>query len=172
MHFRPLGIDEVSLVHDLLLRAYLPAYAHFWEDGGQWYVERMYNTDRLREEFREAGARFFAVEAENRAAGILKLLLADTSETRGGVHLQRLYLLPAVQGRGIGQHALQFTYEMARNAERMTIYLTAMDQSPARHFYEKAGFITFRQQRLPYPGMRDEMRMLNWMKRPVPVLQA
>jgi GNAT superfamily N-acetyltransferase len=54
--------------------------------------------------------------------------------------LERLYLLPAYQRQGIGSFLLQRLIEEAKS-ERAVLRLTVLEVNPARHFYERHGFI-------------------------------
>jgi GNAT superfamily N-acetyltransferase len=54
--------------------------------------------------------------------------------------LERLYLLPAYQNRGIGGFLLERLKKDAETA-RMAVRLTVLEVNPARRFYERHGFI-------------------------------
>lgn len=54
--------------------------------------------------------------------------------------LDKLYLLPAYQRRGLGSLLLQRLIEDARSAQ-VRLRLTVLEVNPARHFYERHGFV-------------------------------
>jgi GNAT superfamily N-acetyltransferase len=54
--------------------------------------------------------------------------------------LDKLYLLPVYQNRGIGTHLLKRLMDDAKLA-RMPLRLTVLEVNPARHFYERCGFV-------------------------------
>jgi GNAT superfamily N-acetyltransferase len=54
--------------------------------------------------------------------------------------LDKLYLLPAYQRRGVGGYLLRRLIEDAKSA-RVGLRLTILEVNPARRFYERHGFV-------------------------------
>lgn len=54
--------------------------------------------------------------------------------------LHKLYVLPAYQKQGIGGHVLDCLIEEAKSAQA-ALLLTVLEVNPARHFYERHGFV-------------------------------
>jgi GNAT superfamily N-acetyltransferase len=54
--------------------------------------------------------------------------------------LEKIYLLPAHQKQGTGSFLLQCLIEEAKS-EQAVLRLTVLEVNPARHFYERHGFI-------------------------------
>lgn len=54
--------------------------------------------------------------------------------------LAKLYLLPAFQGDGLGSRLLEQLIADA-GMLRMPLRLTVLEVDPARHFYERHGFV-------------------------------
>jgi GNAT superfamily N-acetyltransferase len=54
--------------------------------------------------------------------------------------LDKLYLLPAFQRRGIGDYLLHRLIEDAKSAQ-VGLRLTVLEVNPARRFYERHGFV-------------------------------
>jgi GNAT superfamily N-acetyltransferase len=57
--------------------------------------------------------------------------------------LDKLYLLPAFQNRGIGGYLLQRLIDDAK-ATQVALRLTVLEVNPARRFYERHGFVLTR----------------------------
>jgi GNAT superfamily N-acetyltransferase len=57
-----------------------------------------------------------------------------------GWFLDKLYLLPAYQNRGIGSYLLQRLIDDAKAAQ-IVLQLTVLEVNPARRFYERHGFV-------------------------------
>ncbi len=57
-----------------------------------------------------------------------------------GLHLDHFYLLPEWQGRGLGSRVLRKLLTHA-DAWQVPIYLGALRESPANHFYQRHGFV-------------------------------
>jgi GNAT superfamily N-acetyltransferase len=58
----------------------------------------------------------------------------------GDWFLDKLYLLPDYQSRGIGSYLLQRLIDDARAAD-VELRLTVLEVNPARRFYERHGFV-------------------------------
>ncbi len=63
----------------------------------------------------------------------------QVEETRHIVHLQQLFVLPAMRNRGLGTEFLTWMKERA-DRKRKDLTLEVMTNNPARHLYERLGF--------------------------------
>ncbi|HLG48524.1 MAG TPA: GNAT family N-acetyltransferase [Reyranella sp.] len=63
----------------------------------------------------------------------------QVEETRHIVHLQQLFVLPAVRNRGLGTSFLTWMKERAER-KRKDLTLEVMTNNPARRLYERLGF--------------------------------
>ncbi len=63
----------------------------------------------------------------------------QVEETRHIVHLQQLFVLPAVRNRGLGTSVLTWMKERAER-KRKDLTLEVMTNNPARRLYERLGF--------------------------------
>lgn len=159
-------------VRALMYRIYPSAYEYLWQDGGRWYLEQMYTVEGLRAELADPTAHCWIITALGEEQGFLKLIeQSQPGEEDGrGLYLQRLYLLPAARGRGLGHQLMQFTFEWARQHGCTYVWLEAMEVSRARNFYARYGFEARGCRRLDFPGMHDEMRGLLLMRAALPQL--
>ena len=66
--------------------------------------------------------------------------LIGVDRSSDGWFLDKLYLLPAYQNRGIGSYLLQRLIDDA-NAAQVELRLTVLEVNPARRFYERHGFV-------------------------------
>ena len=104
----------------------------------RWMIERLFGWDQAREE--EKFARFFKLDeariitADGRSVGWIQEQVDDTS-----INLGSLYVMPAMQRRGIGTHVLRTLLAHA-TAQSKTITLAVVKINPALHFYQKHGF--------------------------------
>lgn len=103
-------------------------------------ITRLFGWDQRREE--EKFARFFKLEevriitADGGDVGWIQEQISGTS-----INLGSFYVLPAMQGRGIGTQALRLLLERAAR-ESKTVTLAVVKINPARQFYEERGFRT------------------------------
>jgi len=104
----------------------------------RWIIECLFGWDEERED-RKFAEQFKLEEvriitADGRDAGWLQTQPAD-----GAVYLGQLYVVPALQRRGIGTEVLGRVIAEARNQGK-AITLSVVKINPARRLYETLGF--------------------------------
>jgi GNAT superfamily N-acetyltransferase len=112
--------DFVLRVTEACMRRYVE------QTWGRW------DAELTRSQFSAATHRI--VECGGRDIGCIQL-----TETAEGLHLQRLFLLPEHQNRGIGTRLMRDILERARAAGK-PVRLRVLAVNPARRFYERLGF--------------------------------
>ena len=101
-------------------------------------IERLFGWDQTREERNFAG--FFKVEevriiiADEQDVGWIQEQVEDRT-----INLGSFYVMPAMQGRGIGTKVLGILLTRAADQSK-AMTLAVVKINPARHFYEKRGF--------------------------------
>ena len=101
-------------------------------------IERLFGWDKSREE--KNFARFFKLDevriitVDGQDVGWIQEQIFDR-----GINLGSFYVVPSMQGRGIGTEVLRMLLERAAS-ESKAITLAVMKINPSRHFYEKRGF--------------------------------
>jgi GNAT superfamily N-acetyltransferase len=101
-------------------------------------IERLFGWDQAREE--RNFARFFKLDE-------VSIITADGQDVGwiqeqvdgGTINLGSLYVVPAMQGRGIGTRVLNILLGRAASQSK-AITLAVVKMNPARYFYEKHGF--------------------------------
>jgi GNAT superfamily N-acetyltransferase len=58
----------------------------------------------------------------------------------GGPWIPEIFVVPSLQGRGIGTHLLAFAARTCRESGRERLGLTVTDANPAKRLYERFGF--------------------------------
>ncbi len=101
-------------------------------------IERLFGWDQTQEERNFAG--FFKVEevriiiADGHDVGWIQEQVEDRT-----INLGSFYVMPAMQGRGIGTKVLEILLTHAADQSK-AMTLAVVKINPARHFYEKRGF--------------------------------
>jgi GNAT superfamily N-acetyltransferase len=101
-------------------------------------IERLSGWDQTREERNFAG--FFKVDE-------VRIITADDQDVgwiqgkveNGTINLGSFYVMPAMQGRGIGTKVLDTLLARAADQSK-AMTLAVIKINPARYFYEKRGF--------------------------------
>ena len=118
----------------------------------EYMMEWMYAPESLRRQMDE-GHRFFIAEAEGIAQGYASFRFDGTDGAGVPVfHLEKLYVMPASQGRGVGRMLLGAVVSDVREAVgggRARIELNVNRDNPAVGFYRKLGLRVLRQGDFP-----------------------
>jgi len=171
--FTPLTVADAPALSEVALRAYRDHYLDYWYDRGEWYMQHSFAIDQLATELADQNARYFMVNLDSKPVGFLKVNLdkplpcsdlsgngkgSPTVSQTDGFELERIYLVKTVTGHGVGQVAMNFVETMARKRGKQTLWLKAMDSSPALGFYKRLGFQQHGTHRLHFPQMKEDLR--------------
>jgi len=104
-----------------------------------YMLARMYALDVLRDEIRSQGIRYDRLLVEDELAGFASY--GPTAET-GVVKLHKLYLLPELQGHGLGSRLLQHVEREVRagGAHRLILFVNKRN-ARAIKAYQRNGFV-------------------------------
>ena len=101
----------------------------------QYMLNLFYTPEALRRQILEEKQSFLLVEEGEEPIGFA----AWSPLAEPGVYkLNKLYVLPGIQGRGTGKAMLEFIYEAIRGARALRLNVNRHNK--ARQFYEKMGF--------------------------------
>lgn len=170
---QPITLEDQPALFELMNRIYPPAYAHFWQDQGHWYINSLYTPDNLKKELQEKGSYYYFVRScrparqvresvyskEYTTIGILKVIENCTypeQSDKQSFKVHRIYLDTTIQGKGIGRQLMQYAQTRAQETGHQLIWLDAMDQHPqAMSFYHKLGYTKGSLQRLDLELLHD-----------------
>jgi GNAT superfamily N-acetyltransferase len=162
-----LSVADQPHLYRLMQRIYPPVYAYLWPDGGRWYVHSQYNERKVARELADETAAYYFVRLDGQPVGIVRMEDDRPLPERPGLRaskLHRLYLDPAIHGRGVGRVVMEWVSGSRRDMGYDLIWLEAMDTATAAlAFYERMGFTITAPFTLPtplmYPGCRGMYRM-------------
>lgn len=108
----------------------------------EYMMEWMYSKDSLLKQFSE-GDVFFIAFKENIPCGYMSIHHEESIEVETDIyHLQKLYVMPTMQGNGIGKLLLETAFNYARenkNKGRARIELNVNRNNKAVGFYKRMG---------------------------------
>ncbi len=164
--FTELRVADAPALSDIALRAYRDHYLDYWYDRGEWYMQHSFAPTQLATELADPNVRYFTVRFHNEPVGFLKVnthkavpnSTLPTHSEQNSLELERIYLVKAATGHGVGQAAMQFVETMARVQGKQTLWLKSMDSSLALGFYKRMGFQEHGTHRLTFPQMKEELR--------------
>jgi len=165
LQLQPVLASDFELLYDLMSEVYPPAYAHFWEDNGNWYVNSQYSKEKIKEELENNNAEYYFIIFNNEIVGNFRFIweekLVNLDEEKQ-VKLHRLYLHPKTQGNGIGKNLVAWLIKLSVKKGYKIIWLDGMNEQPqAFEFYQKLGFQYFSHVFLNFNQMHDEFRKMS-----------
>ena len=137
--------------------SYCQHYLHLWENQDPtYYIENAFRSKVVQKEWEDPEVLLYLIYLETLPVGILKIILDKVINGENKINclfLERIYLLAAYTGKGIGQAALEFTETLARKKGQNHICLETMQKGPALDFYQKNGYAILGVKQLDFPGM-------------------
>ena len=102
-----------------------------------YMLELMYNEAELLNQI-NSGHTFLIAEENEKALGFAGFSQVDIEEHI--YKLEKLYILPETQGRGLGKHMVNEVLELVSMAGGKSLILNVNKYNNAREFYKKIGF--------------------------------
>lgn len=162
---------DALLLSEVALKAYADHYLHLWHDRGKWYIEKYFSVEKLETELKDENAVFFLAYYNVSPVGFIKLNInapLDGEEEKKCMELERIYLSKDAAGKGIGRKLVELTFAIGKENNRGIIWLKAMDSSEGPiAFYKKMGFEISGTYKLKHTLMKEELRGMVIMKRPI-----
>lgn len=129
------------------------------------YMAGAFSTVQLEKEMERAGSCFYFVEYEGQPCGYIKLNRCQAQSDlhlEGSMELERIYIMEAFQGLGLGAMVIRESCRLARAAGMDFLWLGVWEKNTrAIAFYERMGFVTFGTH--PYDIGKD--RQTDWLMR-------
>lgn len=114
------------------------------QDQIDFMLEKNYTVEGLAESMVN-GQFFYVLKEDGIGQGFIAL---KTLEDR--VRIEKLYLMPGVQGKGFGKTLIEFASEKTVLKGRGILELNVNRNNPAYHFYLKQGFKVVQTVDIPY----------------------
>ncbi|MDP2060168.1 MAG: GNAT family N-acetyltransferase [Flavobacteriaceae bacterium] len=152
-------IDRLDELVAVSRKAYIDNYRHIWTDSGANYLEKNFSQEVLEKDFLDANIVYFFVSKNDENIGFVKLHLDSAVENHTSaesIYLERLYLKKAYCGRGIGAEVMRKLFEFSEKHVKKVMWLRAMPSTPTVKFYERLGFRTVAEGKIPFPFIKPE----------------
>jgi ribosomal protein S18 acetylase RimI-like enzyme len=139
MHIRRAQLHELPILESLARQIWPSTYAHIISQAQiDFMLNWMYSFAALKTQF-EAGHEFFILQAAGLDSGFMALesvKLGELSELK----INKLYVLPSLQGKGAGRALINKAIERAKANQASSIFLQVNKANEAKNFYLKLGF--------------------------------
>lgn len=133
-----LGKDDIFLVNHLAHKVWPVAFKDILEkDQIDYMLDWMYNIPTLEEQVM-TGILYYIVKENGVAKGFLGV--EPNYPDADFLRIHKLYMLPDVQGKGMGRVLLNKAIDVAFDLDLHTIHLNVNRFNKAVQFYEHCGF--------------------------------
>ncbi len=113
------------------------------------YLSSTFSEEKIADEFKGNGAKFFIVEENGKAVGFCKVKASEIPEEledHRPIEIERIYAIKDSIGKGVGKAMMEHCIAYARENGFDVIWLGVWEHNqPAIAFYKKGGFEFFGQ---------------------------
>lgn len=148
MIIRQAEYSDITAINHLAHETWWPTYTDVIPDEQiRFMLEDMYSEKALQQQI-ESGMNFLLAESDDKPLGFAAFSI--TEPENHVFKLQKLYVLPAAQGMGIGKKLLAEVTKMAKKSQGEVLELNVNRKNPAFEFYKKLGFEVYQTVDIPY----------------------
>ncbi len=158
----PLSRKLFGTYIDVGTRAYNQHYLHLWKNQDPTpYLQCSFTLKVLEKEERDRNTELYLVYRHTEPVGIVKVTkdrALGPYPARDALLVDKIYLLNAYSGMGIGRAVLDLTISRAQELEKKVLWLDTMQNGPALRFYLKNGFEIHGEAQLEFPTSLEKER--------------
>lgn len=141
--------QDAIIIHQLANQIYYVTYHQILsKDQMDFMLDKSYTEKALMEAMQDDQDFYLLKNSNQHAVGFMALKSKSASILR----IEKLYLLPVVQGKGCGSQMIDFAKEEALNRSNNTLELNVNRRNKAYYFYLKQGFKVTQEVDIPYFG--------------------
>jgi len=146
--FRRVAPEEADLLLQVAESTFRAGFEHLNEPSQfEAYMKEAFSIEQTQRELATEGSEFYFAVLSNQVVGYIKLNhgAAQTDlQTEPGMELQRIYVVPDMQGRKIGQQLLDESIKIGRGRDFPYLWLGVWEKNEgAIRFYKRHGFVQF-----------------------------
>ncbi len=135
---RAADLDDINTIGFLAHETWPTAYgATHSQEQISYMLNLFYAPKALATQMNTDKHRFLLAELDDEAVGFASFSAIDGE---GTYKLHKLYVLPSLQGKGVGRLLLEFICDELKHLKASALRLNVNRLNAARHFYEKLGF--------------------------------
>lgn len=148
LNIRHARLEEAKIIHQLAHLIYYPTYTGILSKGQMDFMLQKSYTEEALKESMMTDQIFYLVLYNDIPVGFMALKEKDSRVLR----IEKLYILPETQGKGIGKELIDFTRIQAQASGKATLELNVNRGNTAYEFYKKVGFKVVEEVDIPYYG--------------------
>lgn len=132
--------NDIPLIQSLARLSWEAAYAEILSaEQREYMLSTMYSSVEINSQMQNRNYHYYLIY-ENEGENAVGFIGFEHGYEKGTTKLHRIYLLPEVQGKGIGTKALEFLKKAVAESPDRRIILNVNKVNRARATYEKNGF--------------------------------
>lgn len=130
--------EQLAIVKSLAYKIWPNAYENILSNQQLNYMlEMFYSIDSLEKQF-DNGHVFLLIEDDQNFIGFASYEINCNNSNK--TKLQKLYVLPEIQGKGIGKQVIDYIKEKVVLSNNLALFLNVNKYNTAKDFYQKYGF--------------------------------
>jgi ribosomal protein S18 acetylase RimI-like enzyme len=130
--------EQLAIVKNLAYKIWPNAYETILSRAQLDYMlEMIYSIDSLEKQF-NIGHVFILIEDDQNFIGFASYELNYNNSNK--TKLQKLYVLPEIQGKGIGKQVIDYIKDKVVLSNNVALFLNVNKFNKAKDFYQKYGF--------------------------------
>lgn len=151
MRIRPATLADIAAIRQVAHDTWPHTYREILSAEQITYMlSRMYDVQTLQRQMQDEGHRFFlACDLQDEVVGFAGFQ-PDYQGQGGMAKLHKLYLLPSLQGQGVGKQLLQACVQGAQALGQTQLQLNVNRYNRAVAFYRHCGFEILREEVLDF----------------------
>lgn len=135
---RAFQLDELHHVTDLAHKIWPSTFAEILStDQIDYMLKWMYTPSTLEKQCAD-GHQFYGIEMDGEWVGFMGVELKHP--TIDAIKIHKLYVLPALHGKGLGREFIQFAVDLGRQGGFKQLLLNVNRYNKAVSFYQHIGF--------------------------------
>jgi ribosomal protein S18 acetylase RimI-like enzyme len=144
---RVAGLEDIPSIREVAEKTWYVTYQSIMTKAQSDYMfDMMYSVDSLTAQI-SSGQVFFLAFEDVALCGYVSV----EHEAEDLFHIHKIYVDPAMQGRGLGRRLIEQAFDFAKNKAtgHCVVELNVNRDNKARFFYEKMGLVIDRQRDFP-----------------------
>lgn len=158
----PLDEAGIDLYIQLGKDTYNEHYLYLWKNKiPVEYFQTYYTREKVRAELQDPDLSHFIIFSKEIPIGIVKLNVNELSDINlepPSVLLEKIYMLNAYSGKGIGGQVIRLLEGQLKRQGVRTLWLETMKKGKTLSFYQRRGFEIIGEKQLHYRNIKDEER--------------
>jgi len=135
-------LDDIPGIHTLAWKIFPETYKDILsKEQSDYMMEWMYSEENLKKQMTEEGHTYILLFDGNEMAGYVSVQPEQTATEPHIYHLQKIYVLPSLQGHGQGRVLFDAAvkYIQSIDDKECEVHLNVNRHNKALHFYEHLG---------------------------------